>query len=454
MTPGGSSSPRCSLSTLSTKRRSRLFLASSYCLLMASISACAFSSLRPNSHHWLRGMSSRISPVMCVPLRRLLRTLGDLLADAAPLQTRIDVAVEDLHLVVAVLGETLDLLALDRHGALVLLDAVPVEHAHLDDRARHARRQPQRGVAHVGSLLAEDGAQQLLFRRHRALALRRDLADEDVAGVHFGADVDDAGLVEVLQRLFRDVRDVARDLLRPELGVAGHHLELLDVDRGEDVVGYDALGEEDGVLEVVAHPRHERDEHVLAERQIAEIGRRTVGDDLAGFDRIAHVHQRTLVDAGVLVGALELAQPVDVDAGLRGIGLLRRADDDTRRVHLIDDAGAARGDGGAGIARHDLFHAGADERRLGLDERHGLTLHVRAHQRAVGVIVLEERDQRRGDRHELLRRHVDVVDLLLRHEQHVAAIAAGDEIVRQLALGVDLGVGLSDVVRASSIADR
>ncbi len=55
-------------------------------------------------------------------------------------------------------------------------------------------------------------------------------------GVHFGADIDDAGLVEVLQRLFRDVRNVAGDFLRPELGVAGHHLEFLDVDRGEDVV--------------------------------------------------------------------------------------------------------------------------------------------------------------------------------------------------------------------------
>ena len=38
------------------------------------------------------------------------------------------------------------------------------------------------------------------------------------------------------------------------------------------------------VLEVVAVPRHERDEHVPAERQIAEIGRRTVGDDVALLD--------------------------------------------------------------------------------------------------------------------------------------------------------------------------
>src|SRR5690606_38943862 len=118
-----------------------------------------------------------------------LRTLGDFLAEQRVLQAAVDVAIEDLQLVIAVLGQALDLLALDRHGALVLLDAVPVEHAHLDHRAGHARRQPERGVAHVGGLLAEDGAKQLLLRRHRALALRRDLANEDVAGIHFGPDV-------------------------------------------------------------------------------------------------------------------------------------------------------------------------------------------------------------------------------------------------------------------------
>ena len=79
-------------------------------------------------------------------------------------------------------------------------------------------------------------------------------------------------------------------------------------------------------------------------------------------------------------------------------------------VDLVDDAGAAGRDRGAGIARHDRLHAGADERRLGADQRHGLALHVRAHQRAVGVVVLEERDERRGDRNELLRRHVHEVD--------------------------------------------
>ena len=100
----------------------------------------------------------------------------------------------------------------------------------------HARRHAQRAVAHVAGLLAEDRAQQLLFRGELGLALRRDLADQDVARLDLGADADDARLVEVLERLLADVRDVAGDLFLAQLGVARDALELLDVDRGEDVL--------------------------------------------------------------------------------------------------------------------------------------------------------------------------------------------------------------------------
>ena len=168
-------------------------------------------------------------------------------------------------------------------------------------------------------------------------ALGGDLADQDVARPHLGADVDDARLVEVAQRFLADVRDVAGDLLRPELGVAGRDLEFLDVDRGEDVVLHDALGDQDRVLVVVAIPRHERDEHVPAKRQFAQVGRGAVGDDFAAQNRVAHLHQRTLVDAGRSGSS----------AGTCADGRCRRparpassifggADNDTRGVDLVD----------------------------------------------------------------------------------------------------------------------
>src|SRR6202008_1486060 len=119
----------------------------------------------------------------------------------------------------------------------------------------------------------------------------------------------------------------------------------------------------------------------------------TVGNDVALLDHVAYLHQRTLVDAGRLVGALVFHQPVDIDARLGGIEILGGADDDTGGVDLVDHAGPAACDRSPGVTRHHPFHAGADERRLGAHQRPGLTLHVRTHQRAVGVVVLQERDQ-------------------------------------------------------------
>ncbi len=70
----------------------------------------------------------------------------------------------------------------------------------------------------------------------------------------------------------------------------------------------------------------------------------------------------------------------------------RGADDDARGVDALDDAVALGDDADAGVAGHAALHAGADQRRLGAHQRHRLALHVRAHERAVGVVVLEERE--------------------------------------------------------------
>src|SRR6185312_12116413 len=193
-----------------------------------------------------------------------------------------------------------------------------------------------------------------------------------------------------------------------------------DVDRGEDVVLYDPLRDQDRVLIIVPVPRHERDQYVPSERELAVLGRRTVGDDLARLDRVTHLHQRTLVDAGVLVRALELHQRVDVDARFTRLQIAGDSNDDTRRVDLVDDARTPRGDRRAGIARNGLFHARADQRRFGLDQRHRLALHVRTHQRPVRVVVLEEGNERRRDRHKLLWGDVHQRDLIARGDQELA----------------------------------
>ena len=184
------------------------------------------------------------------------------------------------------------------------------EHLDVDDLALLAVRHFEAGVAHFARLLAEDRAQQPLLGRQLGLALGRHLADENVLGAHFRADADDAALVEILERVFADVGDVARDLFGPELRIARFALVLLDVNRGEAIFLDHALADEDGVFVVVAFPRHERDEHVLPERELALIRRRTVDDHLPGDDLVADGDDRPLVDARAGVAAHELEQLV------------------------------------------------------------------------------------------------------------------------------------------------
>ena len=221
------------------------FAASSYWAFSASMSAWRLSSLTAIFHQSWRSAPSSVASSSVEPF---LMPFGAAVATCFEqhlLEAREGGAVEDRAFVVGVLLEPLLLLGLDRARTVIDVDAVAVEDADLDHRAADARRQAERGVANVRSLFAEDGAEELLLRSHRAFALRRDLADQDVARLDLGADVDDARLVEVAKRFLADVRDVAGDVLRPELGVAGHDLELLDVDRGEDVVLHDPLGDQD-----------------------------------------------------------------------------------------------------------------------------------------------------------------------------------------------------------------
>ena len=234
-----------------------------------------------------------------------------------------------------------------------------------------------------------------------------------------------------------------------ELRVARLDLELRDMDRRENVLFDEFLGEQDRVLEVVALPRHEADEKVASERELAFRARRAVGQNVAGLDGASRDRRGRLVDAGVLVRARVLAQDVEVDRvllALRAVG--RDRDEVAGRVN--DLAGAARDDAGARVARDRLLHPGGDERGLGQQQRHGLALHVRAHEGAVGVVVLEKRHERRRHGDDLHRRDVHVVDAGRIDDREVAARARRNGVDRDAVL-VDRRVGLGHDLAALGV---
>ena len=100
-----------------------------------------------------------------------------------------------------------DLALLGDRDAHHLVDArrqlgvrVALEDLDVDHLAALAVRHAQAGVLHLARLFTEDRPQQALLGGQLGLALRRDLADQDVARLDLGADADDPVLVEVAQR--------------------------------------------------------------------------------------------------------------------------------------------------------------------------------------------------------------------------------------------------------------
>src|SRR5690606_37519113 len=191
--------------------------------------------------------------------------------DQGRTQTLEGRALDDAELFVQVFADLVQLLLLDRQSTAVTLDAVTGEDLYVDNGTLGAGRHAQGGVLNVGRLLTEDRAQQFLFRSQLGLAFRSDLANQDVARADFGADVDDTGFVQLVQSSFTHVRDVGGDFLWAELGVTRHTGQFLNVDGGEAVFLNHTLGQADGVFEVEAVPRHERDAHVLTQRQFTHV---------------------------------------------------------------------------------------------------------------------------------------------------------------------------------------
>src|SRR3546814_5521647 len=147
----------------------------------------------------------------------------------------------------------------------------------------------------VTRLFSEDGAEEFFFRRHRALALRRDLTYQNVARLHLGSDIDDARLIEVAKGFFTDIRDVAGNVFLPHLCVAGHDFKFLDMDRVKDAVLHDPFRDQDGVLVGVSVPGPERDGCVPAQSKLTQLGGRTIGNDATLLDDITHFDRKSVV---------------------------------------------------------------------------------------------------------------------------------------------------------------
>ena len=155
------------------------------------------------------------------------------------------------------------------------------------------------------------------------------------------------------------------------------------------------------------------------------------------------------MDVGVLVGTLVLDQVVDVHTDFTGLGFgVVDANHDAGGIDIVDHAATGGGHHGARVDRRNALDTGADQRLFRTQHRHGLARHVGAHQRAVRIVVLQERHQRSGHRHDLRRRHVHVLDALGADQDGFAFFTGRHQIAGQPAVLVQRRIGLGDDVLA------
>ena len=133
------------------------------------------------------------------------------------------------------------------------------------------------------------------------------------------------------------------------------------MDGGKAIFFNHALGNEDGILKVVTVPGHKGDAHILTQRQLTQVDRRAIGQNIATLNQVAFFHNRALVDAGVLVRTGVLGVVVNIHRRLTGLYLgVIGAHYDAAGIDRIHHTGTAGDFTHTGVSSHIALDAGAN----------------------------------------------------------------------------------------------
>ena len=128
--------------------------------------------------------------------------------------------------------------------------------------------------------------------------------------------------------------------------------------------------EKNRVFIVIAFPGHKAYKSVFAETYFAVIRCGTVRDNIAFVYVLAYLNNRSLVNAGALVGAHKFCNRVV----LHFTGVAHNIN--TVGVNFCNRAGFLRKQTHARVNSGFIFHTGADHGSLSLHKRNSLPLHI------------------------------------------------------------------------------
>ena len=188
------------------------------------------------------------------------------------------------------------------------------------------------------------------------------------------------------------------------------------MDWSQNVFTNHAFIQYNSILVVVTLPRHVSYQQVLTQSQLTVSCRITFSQDITFLDALTFFTNRTQVNSHALVGLTEFRNTIFFQSRFKAYKLFVFCtviqNTNCSSIYEIDYTIALSSNLSTWIFTQLSFDTSTNNRSFGLQQRNGLSHHVWSHQRTVRVIMFQERNQRSGNRSNLLRRNVHQLNLI------------------------------------------
>ena len=285
-------------------------------------------------------------------------------------------------------------------------------------------------ITYLSCLLTEDSTQETLLSSKLSLSLRSNLTDKDITGTYLSTDTDDTTLIQILQSVIADTRNVTCDLFRSQLGITGLCLIFFNMDRCINIILYKFLTEQNSILVVITLPGHKSDQRVLTKRKLTIGCRRAISDNLSCLNMLTLEHDRSLVVAVALVASHKFCKMIIIFCSVIIL------DRDICRCGTKYCTCFSCNNAYTGVNGCLGLHTSTNNRSLCCKKRNGLTLHVGSHQRTVRIIVLQERNQGCSNREYHSWRYIHVIKHVLLVLLCLLTVTSGNVLMKEMSLFV------------------
>ena len=217
---------------------------------------------------------------------------------------------------------------------------------------------------------------------------------------------------------------------------------------GQDIFTYNTLVQYDGILIIVALPRHVSNKQVLAKCQFTCLGRVAFCQDITSLNTLSFLTDRTEVDGHILVGTTELGNTVFLHRRFEAYEVLFLCtvveNTDCCSINIIHNTLALGSNHCAAVLTYLLLNAGTYNRSLGTEQGNCLAHHVTAHQCTVSIVMLQEGNQTSSDRGNLLRSNVHQIHLCGRNNWVVIVATALNHLTDKRTILAQGSITLTD----------